>query len=83
MREFDQPVKEYWVTCELGENLYQFRVLATNSDNAYSIINRDTDWDFITVRKISDKVVGMAQFCARNVTNENPEVYLNYHCKPV
>lgn len=83
MGEYTNPVKEFIVICEIGDTSYYHRVLAINADWALTIVNKETDWDFVSVRKFSDKVVALASFGARNVSNEKPEQYLHYHCTPV
>lgn len=82
MREYNTPVKLYWLKCTLGDIQYEYKILAFNSDNALSMVSRETDWDTITLRKISEPVA-MAQYTARNVTNETESEYLHYHAKPI
>lgn len=87
MREYNTPVKKYWLkytyfnenkelmTCELD-------ILASNHDNALSMLDRRLEIDTITLRCVSG-VVAMAQYTARNVSNELPSFYLKYHARPV
>lgn len=83
MREHNNPVKLYWLKCTLGDDIeHEYKVLAINSDWALTMISRETDWDTIALRKISD-VVAMAQYGARDVSNETESEYLNRYAKPV
>lgn len=76
-------VKKYWLKCTLGDKAYEYTVLAVDSDNALSMISRQTDWDSVTLRKLSD-VIAWAQYSARDISND-PDLYfsLHYHAKPV
>lgn len=81
-KEKNQPVKKYWLKCTLGKIEYEYNVLAINSDWALSFISKETDWDSITVRKLSD-VVALAEYGARCIDNETEIFYLHYHAKPI
>lgn len=84
-----QPVKRFLVKCSKWNDEppfiqeYEYDVLATNSDNALSMISRQTDWDEIQVHRTSD-VIGWAEYSARNISNDDNLYFsLHYHCKPV
>lgn len=81
-RQQTNPVKKYSVECTIDNLNYSYFVLAIDSNNALAMISNITDWDNITVQKLSG-VVAMAKYCARNISNESEEFYLNYHCHPV
>lgn len=76
------PVKKYWLKCTLGSIEYEYTVLAIDSDWALTMISKDTDWDSITLRKLTG-IIAMADFGCRNISNESEEIFLNYHCIPV
>lgn len=80
--KYSHPVKEYWLICKNKIRSYDFHLLAVDSYCALMYVDRKQDWDEIILRKISNKVVAFAMFQARDVSDENPEEYLNYHCIP-
>jgi hypothetical protein len=76
------PVKKYWLKCTLGGIEHEYNILAKDSDRALTFISRETDWDTVTLRKLSG-VVAMAQYGARCINGETESEYLYYHARPV
>lgn len=81
--KYKNPVSMYQLnlSCQSEKLELKIKVLAIDSDWAMTFVNRDVDWDVITIRKLSGKIA-LANYGARCIEGETEEFYLNYHACP-